>query len=161
MAKTARIGVSLMALGLFGCATVHTEIVIPAVPADVWAVLSDGSGYKDWNPVLVPLEGEFEQGNVLRYEMTDVEGKKSEVKAEVIEIVEQQKLNQYGGVWGVLTFDHTWMLEPLDGGTKVTQHEEYRGVGVIFWDYSWVEPAYAKANEALKQRVAELATAPE
>ena len=52
-----------------------------------------------------------------------------------------------------MTFDPTWSLEPVDGGTRVTQHEEYRGIGVWFWDYSWVESAYARANEALKKRV--------
>ena len=44
----------------------------------------------------------------------------------------------------------------LDGGTRVVQHEEYRGLGVWFWDASWVEPAYSKANEALRDRVAQL-----
>ena len=70
-------------------------------------------------------------------------------------MIEKKKLNQFGGMRGILTFDHQWLLEPVEGGTKVIQHEEYRGIGVWFWDYSWVEPAYTKANDALKKRVME------
>ena len=55
-----------------------------------------------------------------------------------------------------MTFDHTYLLEAVEGGTRVTQHEEYRGIGVLFWDASWVEPAYSKVNEALRDRVAQL-----
>ena len=49
-----------------------------------------------------------------------------------------------------------WLLEPVDGGTRVIQHEEYRGIGVWFWDASWVEPAYTQANEALRDRVLQI-----
>ena len=42
----------------------------------------------------------------------------------------------------MLTFDHTWRLEAVDGGTRVTQFEEYKGIGVLFWDPAWVEEAY-------------------
>ena len=150
------LGAVIMTFSIFGCATVHTEIVIPASPNAVWSVLADAEGYKEWNPVLVPLEGQLRQGETLKYQMTDASGKKSEVEAKVIEIIETEKLNQFGGMRGILTFDHTWTLEPVEGGTKVSQHEEYRGIGVWFWDYSWVEPAYSRANEALKKRTLEL-----
>ena len=106
-------------MGLMGCATVHTELVIEAPPNEVWAALADRDGYRDWHPVLVP----------------------------------ERLLNQRGGIWGMLTFDHRWELEPVEGGTRLVQHEEYRGLFLPFWDYSWVEPAYAKANEGLKRRV--------
>lgn len=146
----------LALLALFGCKTVHTEITIPANPQTVWSVLSDGPGYKQWNPVLVPIKGEFRQGETLTYLMIQPDGKKSQVQAKVIEIVKARKLNQFGGIRGILTFDHTWLLEPVPEGTKVIQHEEYRGIWVWFWDASWVEPAYQKANEALRDRVLRL-----
>lgn len=149
----ALIGVIAMAFSLLGHGVVDTQIVISASPEQVWAILTDAPGYKDWNPVLVPLEGEIKQGDILKYRMTDNTGKQSEVKSKVIEMVKEKKLNQFGGIRGILTFDHQWLLEPVEGGTRVTQHEEYRGIGVWFWDYGWVEPAYARANEALKTRV--------
>jgi len=143
-------------LSLFGCATVHTKIVIPA-PADVvWSVLTDTGGYKDWNPVLIPVEGELREGEKLKYRMIQPDGKESIVGAKVVKMVNQQLLNQTGGIPGVLTFNHKWLLNPVDGETRVTQHEEYRGIWVWFWDHSWVEPAYTQANEALKNRVLQI-----
>ena len=59
------------------------------------------------------------------------------------------------GTRGVLTFDHTWRLEPVADGTRVTQHEEYRGIGVWFWDPAWVEEAYGDGLVALEERLRE------
>ncbi len=139
-----------------GCSSVHTETTIPTEPEIVWSVLTDAAGYKAWNPVLVPIEGELKEGQKVKYQMTQPDGKQSEVTASVKKMVELKELNQSGGIPGILTFDHKWLLEPVVGGTRVTQHEEYRGIGVWFWDESWVEPAYAMANDALHKRVLKL-----
>ena len=88
--------------------------------------------------------------------MNQPDGKQSNVTAKVIKRVNEKVLNQFGGIPGILTFNHKWLLEPVDGKTRVIQHEEYRGVWVWFWDYSWVEPSYQKANEALRDRVVQL-----
>lgn len=72
------------------------------------------------------------------------------------QLVPDSELNQVGGIPGVLTFDHTWRLEVVDGGTRVTQSEEYRGIGVLFWDPAWVEEAYEQANFNLRDRVESL-----
>ena len=146
----------LIVSSFFSCTSVHTELFIPADPEEIWSVLIDAQGYKEWNPVLVPIKGEIREGEILMYRMTQPHGEQSELEAEVIKIDERKKLNQYGGVPGLLTFDHTYLLEPADSGTLLIQHEEYRGIGVWFWDNSWVEPAYAKVNEALRERVMEL-----
>ena len=150
---TQLIGVCLMSVTLFGCTSVHTEIVIPATPEEVWNVLMDRDGYKEWNPVLIPTAGDLKEGSKLTYQMIQPGKDPVEVETKVIRIKESEELNQYGGTWGLLTFDHKWLLEPAGEGTRVTQHEEYRGVGVLFWDYSWVKPAYQKALEGLKNRV--------
>ena len=62
-------------------------------------------------------------------------------------------MNQFGGYTGIITFDHHYILEKVDGGTKVIQREEYTGVYMNFWDASWVEPAYGRVNEALRDEV--------
>ncbi|MGD9057176.1 MAG: SRPBCC domain-containing protein [Desulfobacterales bacterium] len=139
-----------------GCKAAHTEITIPADPEIIWSVLTDASGYKAWNPVLVPIEGDLREGEKLKYQMTQPDGKQSDIMARVKKMVELKELNQGGGIPGILTFDHKWLLEPVNEGTRVTQHEEYRGIGVLFWDASWVGPAYRNVNEALKNRVAHL-----
>ena len=85
--------------------------------------------------------------------MRDESGAETRVTATVIKFDEARELNQFGGMRGILTFDHHWLLEPLEGGTRVTQHQEYRGIGVWFWDPSWFESACARANEALRDTV--------
>jgi hypothetical protein len=148
--------VYIMPLVFWGCKAVHTEITIPADQEIIWSVLTDASGYKAWNPVLVLIEGVLREGEKLKYQMTQPDGKQSEIIARVKKMVELKELNQSGGIPGILTFDHKWLLKPADEDTRVTQHEEYRGVGVLFWDASWVEPSYRKVNEALRNRVAHL-----
>ena len=146
----------ILPLVFWSCKAVHTEITIPADPEIIWSVLTDASGYKEWNPVLVPIEGDLREGEKLKYQMTQPDGKQSEIMARVKKMAELKELNQGGGIPGILTFDHKWLLETVDEGTQVTQHEEYRGIWVWFWDADWVEPAYRKVNEALMNRVAHL-----
>jgi hypothetical protein len=139
-----------------GCKAVHTEITIPAEPEIIWSVLTDVSEYKAWNPVLVPIEGDLREGEKLKYQVTQADGKQSPIMAKVKKMFKFKELNQGGGIPGLLTFDHKWLLEPVDEGTRVTQHEEYRGIWVWYWDSSWVKPAYRKVNEALRDRVIHL-----
>ena len=149
----ALIGGVIVALSLLGHKSVHAELVIPAPPEAIWSVLTDAAGYKDWNPVFTRVEGEYREGAKMAYQMRDESGKETSVTATVVKFDEARELNQFGGMRGILTFDHHWFLEPVEGGTRVTQHEEYRGIGVWFWDPSWFETAYARANEALRDRV--------
>ena len=51
----------IFSITLLGCASRQTEIIIPASPDKIWAVLIDTDGYKEWNPVFVPLKGRLEQ----------------------------------------------------------------------------------------------------
>ncbi len=141
-------------LGCVGHKTVHAELVIPASPDRVWAVITDGASYGEWNPILVSAKGEFVEGGTILYEMKNPEGEVYEVDPIVRKVVPERELNQFGGTRGVLTFDHTWLIEPVEAGSKVTQHEEYRGIGVFFWDPAWVEDAYEAGLVALRDRLA-------
>ena len=150
------IAVVILALSLLGHKSVHAELVIPAPPEAIWSVLTDAAGYEEWNPVFAGVEGDYREGGKMAYRMRDASGTETDVTATVIKLEPGRELNQFGGMRGILTFDHHWFLEPVEGGTRVTQHEEYRGIGVWFWDPSWFESAYARANEALRNRVAQL-----
>jgi hypothetical protein len=145
--------VMFLVMYLLGRKSVHAELIIPATPGEVWSVLMDVPGYKEWNLVLVPIEGEFKKGSKLKYKMSSPDGTTTEVKSSIVEIIEEKKLNQRGGIPGIMTFNHTWLLELVEEGTKVTQYEEYRGIGVLFWDPSWYESAYQRAIEALRDYV--------
>ena len=153
VAAAALLGVVAMALSIFGHKQVHAELVVAASPEQVWSVLTDPAAYPEWHPVFVAVEGQYADGAELAYKLKDEKGKVSDVKATVRHFAPARELRQFGGIRGVLTFDHRWLLEPADGGTRVVQHEEYRGIGVWFWDPSWVEDAYQRAIEGLKARL--------
>jgi hypothetical protein len=143
----------LVILVLTGRKSVHHEISIQASPDKVWEVLTDTDSYDSWNPVMKLLEGEIKEGNKVTYRFTQDAENVSEIASRVKKVIPNQLLNQGGGIPLVLTFDHKYMLEPSGAGTKMTIHEDYRGIGVNFWNPAPVEKAYARLNEALKARV--------
>ena len=75
-----------------------------------------------------------------------------EIKSRV-ELSPPNHLNQFGGYVGVITFDHHYILEAVDGGTRVIQREDYTGFYVHFWDAEWMTLAYQSVNEALRDEV--------
>lgn len=141
---------ALVTLTLAGRKSVHAERVIPHPAPAIWAVITDAGGYENWNPILVRAEGRFEEGRTMRYLMRTADGDATPVESLVRRLVDGQEINQFGGMRGVLTFSHTWRLEPATGGTRVIQHEEYRGIGVWFWNPAWVESAYRDGLLALE-----------
>ena len=146
----------LLILFILGRKSVHSELIIPATPEEVWSVLMDATTYQEWNPVLIPIEGELREGAKLKYEFRQDENTKSEIPSTVKKMVRGKLLNQGGGMPGILTFHHKYILEKTDSGTRVTIHEDYRGIGVPFWNPTPVEKAYVRLNLALKQRVIKL-----
>lgn len=132
----------------------QTEIA--ASPETVWSVLTDTASYGEWNPVFVRVDGDYEAGASVTNHVQPPVGDLMEIENEVVEVEANRKLRQTGGVPGIITFDHTWTLEPVEGGTRITQREVDRGAYVWFWDGSWVQPAYERVNEALVERVRDL-----
>ena len=41
---------------------VYTETIIAAELEEVWAVITDASNYKNWNPVITEAEGTYSEG---------------------------------------------------------------------------------------------------
>jgi hypothetical protein len=139
-------------LGLSACQTAHTEVTIGARPATVWGVLTDAARYPEWNPVHVRIEGQYREGEEVKVHLREPGGKVNQFKSKVRRVVSERELNQGGGVPAFFTFNHTFLLEPVEGGTRVTQREEFRGIGLLFMDMSWAENSYKEVNLALKVR---------
>lgn len=148
--------VILLILYIAGNKSVHVEITIEAPPDKVWKVLTDHAEIKEWNKILIPLDGQFKEGTTIKYEFNQDENSSTTMPAKVIRIIENQLLNQSGGMMGVLIFDHNYILEPSGKGTKLTIHEDYKGIMVPFWNPVKVEAAYMRLAEALRQRVLSL-----
>ena len=136
-----------------GRKTFHVEIFVPAPPEAIWTALTDANAYAEWNPVFVNVKGKFHPGTTVQTTVLQPGKPEIVISSEVRKVVPNKELNQFGGISGIITFDHQWLLEPAEGGTKVIQHEVDRGIYVWFWDSDWVEPSYLKASEALRDRV--------
>ena len=132
---------------------VYTETIIAAEPEEVWAVITDAPNYKNWNPVITNAVGTYAEGATIINTVVEDGKKPTNMKSKVVKFEPPFHLNQFGGYRGIITFDHHYILEKVDTGTKVIQKEEYTGFYVNFWDSSWVEPAYQRVNEALKREV--------
>ena len=143
----------LIAGALMTKKTFHVEQLIEATPEEIWEVLMDASNYPEWNPVFVQVEGVYAEGAKMLNKVKAPQGDLLEMSATVKSLRTTRELRQTGGLPGIITFDHQWLLEPVEGGTIVTQHEVDRGLYLWFWDSSWIEPAYQRVNEALKHKV--------
>ena len=143
----------IIVLYILGRKSVHAEIVINASPEKVWSVLTDKSVYREWNTVLIPVNGELKLGSKVEYEFHQDESTQSVIPSKVLAIEENSLLNQGGGIPGVLTYNHKYILEETAEGTKVTIHEDYRGIGVPFWNPAPVQKAYEGLCGDLKSRV--------
>ena len=147
------LAIILIILTLTGKKTFHIEVSVPAPPEQVWAVLMDTSSYPEWNPVFIKVDGQYQAGKTVKSTVRPPTGKDLHIDAKVLTVSPNRELRQFGGMTGLLTFDHQWLLESTDEGTKVIQHEVDKGLFMWFWDSSWIEPSYTDVSEALKQRV--------
>ena len=157
--KTRILKMSLASLGLllvasfFTTKTFRADITIAAPPEKVWAVLMDTHSYPDWNPTFVAVSPPYALGAKISSRVVKPDGAFIDMTPTVTALVTNRELRQSGGLPGVLTYNHAWLLAPVHGGTHVRQIDVDRGGFLWFWDSSWVEPAYQRANEALAARV--------
>jgi uncharacterized protein YndB with AHSA1/START domain len=143
----------LVVAALVTSKTFEAEIIIAAPPEKVWAVLMDTDSYPDWNPTFVAVSPPYALGKKISSRVMKPDGAFIDMTPTVTALVANRELRQSGGLPGVLTYSHAWLLEPVNGGTRVRQVDIDRGGFLWFWDSSWVEPAYRRANEALAARV--------
>lgn len=145
----------LVILYLVGNKSVRAEIIIDSKPADVWNVLIDVESHKEWNSVLIPNNGDFVEGTRIEYQFIQDETTTSIIPSKVRNIVKNQLLNQAGGMPGILTFNHKYILEEINGNTRLIIIEQYRGIGVPFWNPAPVQKAYERLAQDLKKYMAE------
>ena len=137
-----------------------TTIDIDAPPAEVWAVLADTAAYPDWNPFVVALEGELAVGRKLAVTIRPPGGRGITLKPTVLEVEPGISLRWLGrlGVPRIFDGEHSFTLEPIDGGrrTRFVHGERFRGVLVPFVGslLRRTEAGFVAMNEALRDRVA-------
>ena len=142
---------SYLILWLAGKKSVEAEVTIEASADEVWEALTDLEKVRQWNKVLIPVEGQMSVNNKIRYEFYQEEdGKAAVMDAKIEEVVKSSLINQKGGIPTVITFDHHYVLSDNENKTTVKIFEEYQGVMVPFWNPEPVEKAYERLLAQLK-----------
>jgi len=138
--------------------TLHTEVVIGATPAQVWAVLTDFAGYGEWNQSIPAADGIARAGTMLRVTIHWPGLRSSPYALEILAAEPERELRWLGhfGRTGLMDGDHRFLIEPLgERRCRVIQTERFAGWLVpLFarWLRKNVLAGFESMNAALKER---------
>jgi hypothetical protein len=135
--------------------TMSATIQIAAPPMDVWAVLTDLSSYRDWNPLFREASGQVAAGNRIRLRSVHpANGRLMTVKPKITVAAPGAELRWTASLPGIMSGEHSFVLAEADGGTRLTQSETFRGLLVAFSGKTLAraEASFRELNEALKKR---------
>jgi len=110
--------------------SIKTEIIINASKEKVWNILTDFNNYPNWNPFIVSIEGELQQGKRLKNTML-TGGKKFVFKPVVLSVVPYQYFDWLGNLFVKGLFDghHFFEIDELSSRQiKLTQGEFFSGM---------------------------------
>lgn len=135
--------------------TVSSAIDIDAPPSQVWAVLTDLSGYPAWNPLFPRGSGQLAVGERLTLASRPTVGRAMTIRVKLLAVRPDTELRWVGGLPGLIGGEHSFVLTAADGGTRLVQGETFRGLLVPLSGklLGGLEADYAALNRALKQRV--------
>lgn len=110
---------------------VNAATEIAASPEAVWSVLMDLDHFKSWNPFIRNAAGSTEVGGTVHVRVRPSLGVPLAFRATVVARDDNRELRWRGHVgapW-LASGDHTFTIEPLDGGrVRFVQHETFAGV---------------------------------
>ena len=137
---------------------IRTEVEVAAPPSRLWDVLVDFSSYPAWNPFLVRIDGFPEVGATLQVHTKPPGRSANSVAARVLVAKAPAHLRWEGTFLSPLLFSGTHIVElqPSDGGTRVVNREEFRGILaplMLRFRGPALPNGYTAMNVALKARV--------
>ncbi|MXP00614.1 SRPBCC domain-containing protein [Altererythrobacter xixiisoli] len=108
-----------------------TSARIAAPPQRVWAVLSDGAAYPQWNPFITRFDGVLAPGRRVTMTLTPRTGQAMEISPQLVRVRPGRELRWRGELIlpGVFDGEHYFILAPTDaGGTRLTHGERFSGM---------------------------------
>jgi hypothetical protein len=135
--------------------TMSATIQIDAEPMAVWGVLVDLPGYPQWNPLIREASGTIAVGQrITLRSVHPANGRMMTVKPKITVAEPAAELRWESSLPGLISGEHSFVLSPADGGTKLVQSESFRGLLVPLSGKTFAnaETSFAELNEALKKR---------
>jgi len=130
-------------------------IQIDAAPMDVWAILTDLGRYPEWNPLFRSAAGEVAVGKrITLRSVHPANGRMMTVKPRIAVAEPGAELRWTSSLPGIISGEHSFVLSPADGGTRLVQSETFRGLLVRLSGKTLdrAEASFSELNEALKRR---------
>jgi hypothetical protein len=128
---------------------------IAASPEQVWAVLADLASYPRWNPLFREASGQLSAGNKITLKSVHpVNGRTMTVKVSVLAAEPATELRWRSSLPGIISGEHSFTLTHADGGTRLVQTENFRGLLGHFSakTTSRYQASTQALNDAIKQR---------
>ena len=129
--------------------------VIDASPDAVWAILTDGAQYTQWDSGITRIEGRIASGNTIKV-FAAVSPNRA-FPARVTEFTPAQSMRWSGGMpLGLFKGVRTFTLAPQGKGkTKFTVREEYTGplLSLMWRSMPDLGPSFTQFANGLKRRV--------
>ena len=127
---------------------------IAAAPDAIWAILTDGDSYPDWDSGVIRVEGRIAPGERIKV-ISSVNPKRA-FPVRVREFEPGRRMVWSGGMpLGLFRGVRTYSLTPqADGTTRFTMREEYSGplLGMIWKSIPDLGPSFEQFATGLKHR---------
>lgn len=134
---------------------ITTTIDIDAPIDAVWRRLIGLEAHEAWNPFITFAGGTVAEGETIVATMTPPGRKPQTFRPTVTVADEPTAFEWLGSVGrgGIFDGRHSFRLEPIDGGTRMTQSEQFTGIlarPLLMTMRSAVIEGFTSMNEALK-----------
>jgi hypothetical protein len=126
---------------------------IQASPGTIWALLTDGAAYPEWDSGVVSVDGRIASGETIEVVSAANPGRAFPVR--VAEFVPERRMVWSGGMpLGLFKGVRTFTLAPESDLTRFTMREEYTGplLGLIWRSMPDLEPSFQQFAAGLKAR---------
>jgi hypothetical protein len=135
---------------------VRTEIEIKASDEQVWRILTDFKNFPKWNPFIPKISGQLKKDARLKVRIQPPGDKGMSFRPLIVDVDPKRELRWIGrfAVPGLLSGEHIFMIEPLEGDNVRFVHREiFTGLFVLLYAGNFetnIRLGFEKMNQALK-----------
>jgi len=132
-----------------------TSSLINASPEAVWAILTDGPSYKEWNPEIIGIDGNFADGGRVKAHVRLGDGAVRKLPQRVTLTEKPMRMQWTSGLpFGLFVGRRTFTVTPVAHGAEFRMHLQMSGLlsGPIIKSVGDRQPEIDKFSAAIKQR---------